>query len=228
MDRSYNGGRSAPLGPFFRSESTRTSPAYTKLGEKIVDERITIRTDPMDPELGFPPFKPTSGEFWGDPFVYPVYHAVTWIDRGVLTNLAYDRNYARMYLHQNEGRPNPGGFRMSGGNTSIEEMIATTKRGLLVTRFDQIMSLDVTSQLHRGYTRDGLWLVENGKITHPVKNLAFTESILFALNKIEQLGPPQRLFHPCDFLWVEDIPQPVVVPPLKISDFSFTALSDAI
>jgi predicted Zn-dependent protease len=220
MARSTNGQRN--LGPFFLSEGR------TKLGLEIVDERITIRTNPSDPDLGYPPFDPFGNEFWNDPFVFPVYHPTTWIERGVLTELAYDRTYAISTLRKNTGLPDPRSFHMSGGDTTIEEMIATTKRGLLVTRFDQIMLLDLTSQLYRGYTRDGLWLIEDGKISKPVKNLAFTESVLFALNRVDSLGVPQRVFHPGEFLPAQPIPQPVVVPPLKISDFSFTSLSDAV
>jgi predicted Zn-dependent protease len=72
-----------------------------------------------------------------------------------------------------------------------------------------------------------LWLIENGKISKPVKNLAFTESVLFALNKVDALGVPQRAFHP-PISWFTAIPQPVIVPALKIDDFSFTSLSDAV
>jgi predicted Zn-dependent protease len=192
-----------------------------------MDERITISADPMDPEMGFPPFKLASVNDLSDYFDMPVYHPATWVERGVLTNLAHTRDYAIAHLNRNTGLPNSGAFRMSGGTTTIEEMIATTKRGLLVTRFDQIIQIDLTSQLYRGYTRDGLWLVENGKISKPCKNLAFTESVLFALGKVEQLGVPQRVFHP-NITLKHGTPQPVVVPPLKISDFSFTALSDAV
>jgi predicted Zn-dependent protease len=130
---------------------------------------------------------------------------------------------------KNDGLPNAGAFRMSGGETSVEEMIATTKRGLLVTRFDLLTDLDVKSLLVRGFTRDGLWLIENGKISKPVKNMVFTESILFALNNVEQFGVPQRVFHPPGYgRWDVRRPQPVVVPPLKIRDFSFTSLCDAV
>jgi predicted Zn-dependent protease len=73
--------------------------------------------------------------------------------------------------------------------------------------------------LMTGYTRDGLWLVENGKISKPVKNFRFTESPLFVFNRVDQLGVPQRVFHP---------DAPVVVPPVKVRDFSFTALADAV
>jgi predicted Zn-dependent protease len=94
-----------------------------------------------------------------------------------------------------------------------------------VTRFDQVSTLDFTRIILRGYTRDGLWLIENGKISKPVKNLVFTEGAFFALNRVEQLGVPQRVFHPA---YGTAVPHPVVVPPLKIRDFSFTALTDAV
>jgi predicted Zn-dependent protease len=225
MSRNYNESRNSPIGPFLKIPETQTEPGYSKLGERIIDERITISADPMDPEMGFPPFQLQGGGV--DTFAYPVFHPATWFDHGVLTQLGYDRTYAMSLLQKNEGLPNSGAFRMSGGTTSIDEMIATTKRGLLVTRFDRVILVDLTSQLYRGYTRDGLWLIENGKITHAAKNLVFTESSLFALNRVEQLGVPQRVFHPCTS-WKYSTPQPVVVPALRVSDFSFTALSDAV
>ncbi|HXC24609.1 MAG TPA: metallopeptidase TldD-related protein [Gemmatimonadaceae bacterium] len=200
----------------------------SRLGEKVIDERITISADPMDPELGFPPY--SKRRYTIDDG--QIYHPVTWIEQGVLKNLAYDRKYAVKELGRNTGLPAEGAFRMSvsGPTTSVEEMIATTKRGLLVTRFDQVQGPSGAAMLCRGYTRDGLWLIENGKISKSVKNMLFVESIVFALNNVEQLGVPQRAFHPEPggiFAWGH-IPQPVIVPPLKIRDFSFTALSDAI
>jgi len=77
-------------------------------------------------------------------------------------------------------------FHMSGGPTSLAEMIQTTQRGLYVTRFSALEMLDSKSLLCSGYTRDGLWLVENGQITKPVKNFRFTESPMFVFNQVEQ------------------------------------------
>jgi predicted Zn-dependent protease len=222
---------SNPPGPFSIVVGTEDSPGWSFIGRKVLDERITISADPADPELGFPPFNSTMSTA-ATSFVDRVYHPATWIEHGVLKQLAYDRSYAMRYLGLNTGLPNSGAFRMTGGTTPIEEMIATTQRGLLVTRFDpSIQQIDGRSQLYRGYTRDGLWLIENGKITKPAKNLQFTESILGALNNVEQLGVPQRTFHPMNDggpLAFLSMPQPVIVPPLKIRDFSFTALSDAV
>jgi predicted Zn-dependent protease len=193
-----------------------------------VDERITISADPNDHELGFPPFSLEPHRFI-DLFTVPVYHPVTWIDKGVLTHLAYDRTYA-ISIGRSTGLPNSGAFRIdvTGPTTPVEEMIATTKRGVLVTRFDEsLQPLDFASQLFRGYTRDGLWLIENGKISKPIKNLVFTESPLFVLNNIEQLGVPQRVYHGGS-KHPFSVPQPRFVPPLKVRDFSFTALTDAV
>lgn len=212
------------IGPFNRDPRL---PGYTRLGEKVIDERITISADPMDPEMSFPAYEVGPG--WRAPDLFPLdtYRKVTWIDRGVLTHLAYSREEAINEHDRNTGILNSGAFHMTGGTMTLDEMIATTKRGLLVTRFDQLQELHFTSQLYRGYTRDGLWLIENGKISKAAKNLACTESILFALNNVEQLGVPKRIFQDAGF-GVFTIPAPAVVPPLKIRDFSFTALTDAV
>lgn len=205
--------------------------AVAKLGERVVDERLTFSADPMDPALAFPPFN-TSDELTAVQGFTTVYHPITWIKNGVLQALSYDRWYAACLMGTGHGIGSDGAFRIdvSGTLSSIEEMIATTKRGLIVTRFSMLGSLHSSSLLQRGYTRDGLWLIENGKISKPVKNMVMTESILFALNNIDQLGTPQRAFNPPKESWdrPDDLPAPVIVPPLKIRDFSFTALVDAI
>ena len=221
LDRAWN--ENAAGAPFNRTPVQEGLLGLSRLGERVIDERITISADPMDPELGVPPF---SGPL-DLTMRMEVYHPVTWIERGVLTHLAYDRDYGLNALGQNTGLPKSGAFRMSvtGPMTSIEEMIVNTRRGLLVSRFDsdRFLRLDQRDLLLRGYTRDGLWLIERGKISKPVTNMVFTESILFALNNVDQLGIPQRAFHP-----KEDLTrQPVIVPPLKIRDFSFTALTRA-
>ena len=223
--------------PFYKSGLTEPpegnvgSLGLSKIGERVVDERITISADPMDPELGFPPFQAEDLPVDANGTIQltnDVFHPATWIEHGVLTQLPYNRFYAQTYLGRDTGLPNSGAFRMSGGNTSIEEMIATTKRGLLVTRFDQVQELVGKLFLYRGYTRDGLWLIENGKISKPVKNFMFVESVLFALNNVEQLGPAQRAFHPPSGTYAWENPRPVIVPSMKVRDFAFTALTDAI
>jgi predicted Zn-dependent protease len=196
-------------GPFLAGHDDALKLWRSKLGLKVMDDRITISHDPMDPQLGVIPFD--SG---GEPF-----RAVTWIEHGVLKKLSDNRDYALQSRNDDLGLPNSWSFRMSGETTSIDEMIATTKRGLLVTRFSGINTLDGNSMLMTGLTRDGLWLIENGKISKAVKNFRFTESPLFVLNSLEQLGEPVSVYSP-DF--------PAIVPPLKARDFSFTSLIDAV
>ena len=200
-------------GPWFDRQDPATGLLMTKLGRKVLDERITIEHDPADPELGILPFAiDQTNEV--QPFL-----PVKWVDRGVLNQLNYDRGYALQALNEYDANLLRGSFRMSGGMTSIDEMIRTTKRGLLVTRFWDITVIDDRSLLLSGLTRDGLWLIENGAISHPVKNLRFTESPLFAFNSIDQLGVPEHVFAPG---------APAIVPAIKVHDFSFTSLVDAI
>ncbi len=196
-------------GPFVAGYDSALKLWRTKLGLRVVDERITISHDPADPLLGVVPFNELD-----EP-----YRPVTWIDHGVLTALADSRDSALRKRNENLGYPNSRSYRMSGGETTVEEMIRTTKRGLLVTRFSNISLMDENSLLASGFTRDGLWLIENGEVTKAVKNLRFTESPLFVLNSIEQLGTPVPVFSP---------DAPAIVPPLKARDFSFTGMIDAV
>jgi predicted Zn-dependent protease len=196
-------------GPFGAGYDNALALGRSKLGLKVVDERITISHDPMDPLLGVVPFDGRD-----EPYM-----PVKWIDHGVLTALSDGREYALQSRNDNLGTPNSGSYRMSGGQTTVDEMIRTTKRGLLVTRLWGTQLLDKNSLLLTGLTRDGLWLIENGKISKAVKNFRFTESPLFVLNSLEQLGEPVPVFSPG---------VPVIVPPVKARDFSFTSLVDAV
>lgn len=185
------------------------TPPYSKIGLKVLDDKITISADPMDPDIGFPPFDNKGN----------VYNPVTWIKNGVLKELSYYRPYGIRELGVNSGLPNSGAYRMSGGDVSMEDMISSTRRGLLVTRFSGLRVVHFPSLLCAGYTRDGLWLIENGKISKAVKNFRFLESPLFIFNNLESLGTPVRVFSPG---------YPTVVPSAKVHDFSFTSLIDAI
>jgi predicted Zn-dependent protease len=183
-----------------------------KIGMKVVDERVTLTSDPADLEA------PT-GAFVGDGL--PT-RRVTWIDKGVVQNLAYDRYWA-----QKQGRepvPLVGSLRMSGGDQSLEQLIASTERGLLVTRLWYIRPVDPRTILYTGLTRDGTFLIERGKITRAVKNLRWNESPVFLLNNVEAMGRPVRVSASED----GSPGAAMVVPPVKARDFTFTSLSDAV
>jgi predicted Zn-dependent protease len=183
-----------------------------KIGEKVVDERVTIVSDPFDREVAGSPF---SGD--GSPT-----QRVVWIENGVVKNLNYDRYWA-----QKQGRvpTNSGGsIRMSGGTATLDDLIRSTPRGLLVTRFWYLRPVDQRTILYTGLTRDGTFLIENGKVTKPVKNLRFNDSPIFMLNNLEAMGVPERV----SASEGGDPGQAIMVPPIKVRDFNFTSLSDAV
>jgi len=184
---------------------------YSRIGQRVIDPRLTLSADPMDPECGIVPFNVN-----GEP-----YQAVKWIDQGVLRELWYDREYGLRQLGKDFALPNSEAFRLSSATrtNTIDEMIANTTRGILVTRFNNVDLLDFNSMLATGNTRDGIWLIEHGKIVKPVKNFRFTESPMFILNNVEMVGAPQRVFRPL---------APAVVPALMVRDFSFTGVVDAV
>lgn len=181
----------------------------TRLGEKIVDERVNIYSDPSHSEL---PAAPYSGD--GLP-----QKKVNWIEKGVVKNLAYSRYWA-----QQKGvspLPYPGNLIMDGGNETLEEMIRGTKKGILVTKLWYIRPVDPQTLLMTGLTRDGTFYIEDGKIKHPVKNFRFNESPIIMLNNLESLGKPERVVS-------TESDQSYIVPPMKIREFTFSSLSDAV
>ncbi len=188
-----------------------------KIGMKVVDERVTLITDPADSPS-------TYGGFDGDGM--PL-EKVTWIENGVVKNLNYDRFWA-----QKQGVPATragGGFgarslRMLGGTTSTADMIKSTERGLLVTRFWYIRPVDPRTILYTGLTRDGTFLIENGKVTKPVKNFRYNESPIFFLNNLEALGPAVRV-NASENLGAGGA---TWMPTLKVREFTFSSLSDAV
>ncbi|MGI9076261.1 MAG: TldD/PmbA family protein [Gemmatimonadaceae bacterium] len=183
-----------------------------KIGLKVVDERVTITSDPLDSEA-------YANTFTGEGLPAS---RIVWIENGLVRNLVYDRFWA-----QKQGKTPTslsGTIKMSGGTATTEEMIASTQRGILVTRFWYIRSVDPRSILYTGLTRDGTFLIENGKITRAVKNFRFNESPISMLNNLEEMGRPVRVS-------ASEDGSPgfaVVVPPIKVRNFNFTSLSDAI
>jgi predicted Zn-dependent protease len=184
----------------------------TKLGEQFVDSRVNIHSDPMDSRILSTPF---DGQ--GLPN-----KPMSWIEDGKLQNLNYSRYWADRQGVQPTGFPS--GWYMAGGNSSVDEMIRSTERGLLLTRFWYIRGVDPRTILYTGLTRDGTFLIENGEISHPVKNFRWNESPIFMLNNIEMMGEPIRISSGES----SGLTNSVVVPPLKVRDFTFTSLSDAI
>ncbi len=180
-----------------------------KIGEKIVDSRVTIFSDPADPQLLAQPF---DGE--GLPLARQV-----WIENGALRQLYYSRFWAKKNAKQATGFPSS--IKMSGGSTSVDEMIRGTDRGVLVTRLWYLREVDPRTILYTGLTRDGTFLIENGKISRSIQNFRFNESPLFMLNNLEALGKAERLAG-------TEQGGAIVMPSIKVRDFDFTSLSEAV
>ena len=189
----------------------------TRLGEKLFDERITVYSDPTNPEVPAGPFGGSGGgggqgRFNGGSDGRPQ-EKVTWIEKGVVKNLSYSRYWADK--KGVKAIPAPANFIMEGGTQSLADMIKSTEKGILVTRFWYIRPVDPQTLLYTGLTRDGTFYIENGQIKFPVKNFRFNESPVIMLNNLEALGKPVRMGGN-------------LIPPMKIRDFTFTSLSDAV
>lgn len=216
--------RSSPerfgIGSMFLGFDQSIERLRSKLGLKVIDDRLNIFHEPSDP-------------VYGTHFA-PLHGRVDYVKKGVLSALIDD-----YHSHLNEVSDiHPAfpttSYTVRGGDKSLEDMIASTRRALLVVRLSQPELLDGGSMLFGGVTRDGLWLIENGVITKSVRNFRWTESPLFALNNLEEIGREVQVFdpvtvrHPFSEGSFARSLNNVVVPPLKINDFSFTSTIDAI
>ncbi len=206
---SSMGQRGADEGRSFLSykakEGEKDAPK-NKLGEKMFDERVNIWSDPQHPDV------PTASFANDGASVKNTY----WIKKGKINKFQNSRYWAdKTGTEYNPTASGSNQWIMDGGDESVEEMIKNTRRGILVTRLWYIRQLDPQTLLYTGLTRDGTFYIENGKIKYPVKNFRFNESPIVMLNNIEALGKPVRI-------------NGNMMPPMKIRDFTFSSLSDAV
>ncbi|MBN2449989.1 MAG: TldD/PmbA family protein [Lentisphaeria bacterium] len=169
-----------------------------KLGTMVCAPSVSVRSDPTDPRCPASPF--VGGGLAAAP--------VHWVRNGVLENLWRSRYWAAKT--GTEPSRGPTNLILDGGSASLEDLVASTERGILVTRFWYIRFVDPMTCLLTGMTRDGLFLVENGRITRPLRHMRFNERVLTALSNVEALGQPQRIGGS-------------LVPALKIREFTFSS-----
>jgi PmbA protein len=184
-----------------------------RLGKQVFGKNISVTDDVCHPlQLG----APFDGE--GMPR-----QSMVLVDRGVPKNLVYSRATAKALNKKPTGHgfplPNeygeaPMNLVFSGGNSSLKEMIASTDRGLLVTRLWYIREVDPYEKVMTGMTRDGVFLVEKGQVSSAVRNFRFNQSILEMLRNVELLGPAVRGTGEEAF--------EMVVPAMKVRDFQFS------
>ncbi|MGC1484606.1 MAG: TldD/PmbA family protein [Candidatus Acidiferrum sp.] len=187
-----------------------------RMGKQIFGKNITIRDDAYHPlQLG--------AHFDGEGMPR---QRILLVDRGVPKNLVYARSSAKAARTKPTGHgfslPNeygeaPMNLVFAGGDSSLEKMIASTDRGLLVTRLWYIREVDPYEKAMTGMTRDGLFLVEKGKVKSAVRNFRFNQSILEMLRNVDLLGPAVRATGEESF--------EMVVPPMKVRDFYFSEVT---
>ncbi len=204
----FFGARQADEGRSFLSKKG----GGNHLGEKLFGEGINIYTDPV---YAAGPGAPFDGSGLAT-------RRMDFVREGVVKNL----NYGRYWAKKQGKEPTPGASNIiiDGGNTSVEEMIKSTERGILVTRLWYIRLVDPQSVLFTGLTRDGTFLIEQGRIKSAVNNFRFNESPVKMLNNIEAMSPATRI------TGSERVGAnlPVIAPAVKVRDFSFTSLSEAV
>jgi predicted Zn-dependent protease len=145
-----------------------------------------------------------------------------WVENGVLKTLSYSRFWAAK-----QGvppRPGPSNLIMSSGDASVADMIASVKRGVLITRFWYIRPLNPRTVAFTGLTRDGTFLIENGRISRPVTNFRFNQSLMDLLANVDMVGRATRVAAAES----GSTGAPVVTPALKVRDFLLSSVSDAI
>jgi predicted Zn-dependent protease len=185
-----------------------------KIGQKLFSDTFTLKSDIGNKVLRQTPILADGGAA----------QPVTWVEKGVLKNLYYDAVSAR----REKVAPTPAIPNMSlvleGSEQSIDDMIKSTRRGLLVTFFWYIRPVDTVTLLQTGMTRDGLFLIENGEIAGPVQNFRWNMSPLVGFNNISAIGRPVPI-HTGE---AYDGPGTALVPPVRIEDFYMTSVSPAV
>ena len=199
-----------PVGNYFSAKQAGT----TKVGEKLFSDAFTLKSDIGNPILRQTPIG-TDGM---------AARPVTWIEKGVLKTLAYDRLWAKRQKKDATSASVNQSLVMEGSDMSVEQMIKTTKRGLLVTFLWYIRAVDPQTLLNTGMTRDGLFLIENGEIAGPVQNFRWNMSPLVGYNNITAVGKAVPMHTGESY----DGPGTALVPPVRIEDFFMTSISPAV
>jgi PmbA protein len=194
-----------------------------QFGKKLVDEKVTIFDDGLDP-LGLQvPF-----DFEGVPK-----QKVPFFEEGVAKEVTYDSFTADRegkastghgLIAPNTAGPVPINLFMKEGDSSLKEMIRSTRKGIYVTRFHYTNVVEPKKAVITGMTRDGTFLVEEGEIRQPLKNLRFTESILRALSRVRAISRDRRV---CSegTIYSRRFVTGTVVPAIKVDGFNFSGVS---
>ena len=192
----------------------------SRLGEKVFADGVTLLSDPFDRRNPGTPWAGFAGRYagrFGDPPGLPARRA-TWIENGVVRTLPVNRYWAKKTGV--EPVPFSGGLILEGSDKTLDALIADTERALLVSRFWYIRMVNPLNATVTGLTRDGVWLVEKGKVVHPVNNFRFNDSPVNLLKNLEATS--------CAVRAGGNEFSSMIVPAIRARDFLFTSKSDAV
>ena len=205
------------------------------VGEELYSPLVTVESDPGDPEMPVAGYVRTLGDgrshhdeqggvgLLGYLSAFDSGLAIppaTWIDKGVQGPLVCNRSWARD--HDHEFRPRPDNLRMKGTATTLDDMIASTKRGLLINSFWYVRAADPSSLLLTGSTRDGVYLIENGEVTAHVNNFRFTNSAVEVFKRTVEVGQSHTT------LTREYAMNFISTPPIRVESFHLSSVSEAV
>jgi PmbA protein len=194
-----------------------------EFGKKMVDEKVTVYDDGLDPKGLQVPF-----DFEGIPK-----QKVTFFEKGVVKEVTYDSFTAGKEGKESTGHglispntegPVPINLFMKRGDSTMDEMIKSVRRGIYVTRFHYTNVVEPMKAVITGMTRDGTFLIEEGEIKRPIKNLRFTESVLKALSRVSAVSRDRKV---CSegTVYSRRFVTGVVAPAIKVDGFNFSGVS---
>jgi predicted Zn-dependent protease len=185
-----------------------------RIGETLFETRVTLESDPGIPGAEAAPFDGGDGLPRGP---------VLWVERGVLRKLVTSRYWARE--KSVDALAPPGNLVLSfSGERGLDELIASTERGVLITRFWYIRGLNPRTMSYTGLTRDGTFLIEGGKLVSAVNGFRFNQSIADLLRNVDGATRPERVAAS----EASSVGMPILAPALRVRDFNLASRSDAV
>jgi PmbA protein len=193
---------------------SRRSFMSGKLGQQIVGKNITLTEDPYNEKMQGMPF-----DFEGVPT-----QRVPLIDHGIARGVVWNSYYAGIAQQQSTGHahpayktfsPYPMSLVMDAGNSTVEEMIASTENGIYITHFWYVNYLNPMATMVTGTTLDGTFLIENGKVTRPIVNMRMAQSIQEMLSNVTMISKQRQLYPQYSVV--------MLLPYLKVNEFNLTA-----
>jgi predicted Zn-dependent protease len=202
----------------------------TRVGERLMPLPFVLRSDPFAPGLESAPFV-EAGTSSADHSVFDNGLGVgrtDWISEGALQRLRYHRAGAARSAAAGlpaEFGPEAGNLvlELPGASASLEDLVARTERGLLVTCLWYIREVDPATMLYTGLTRDGVYLVEGGEVVGVVNNFRFNESPIDMLARTTEAGRTERCLSREWGSWVTR----TAMPPLRVGEFNMSSVSPA-